>query len=167
MVHAQTSNNTDTSSPPPRIFSTISLGMSYDAVIDALKTDPNFVFRGRPDVSMLDPLDRTIIEVRGSGFVYRGFFSFYQDTLFAITIVLNESWLDFFTVWQSLTQTYGQPTDLNPLRSIWEDDNTRLSLEQPAVLKYLDMQTFNLLLERTNTDKSTIERSREKFLEGL
>lgn len=168
-IIAQESTKNDSSAvpPPPNTFSTISLGMSYDAVIEALKTDPNFVFRGRPDVSLLDPLDRTIIEVRGAGFVYRGFFSFYQDSLFSITIVLNENWLDFFTVWQSLTERYGQPTDLSPLRSIWENTTTRLSLEQPAILKYIDMNIFNILLDRNNTDRSTIERSREQFLESL
>jgi hypothetical protein len=168
VLFAQQQNNQENQSEAPsRTFSSISLGMSYDAVLDALETDTNFIFRGKPDVSMLDPLDRTTIEVRGAGFVHRGFFSFYDDQLFSITIVMNPNYIDYFTLWKTLSDRYGQPTDLNPMRSIWEDDTTRLQLEHPATLKYLDTAIFNELLGRSNTEQSTIDRSRDRFLDGL
>ncbi|NIZ18532.1 hypothetical protein [Entomospira culicis] len=164
-LFAQASDNE--SSDPPRAFDNLSLGMSYDALLDALAESSYFIYRGRPDVSMLDPLDRTTIEVRGAGFVYRGFFTFYEDQLYSMSIVLHEARLDYFTLWRTLQERYGDPQAINPKHSVWENETTRLSLEQPATLKYLDKTTFNKLLDRSNTDKSALDRSRDRFLEQL
>lgn len=153
---------------PARFFTNISLNMSYDDVLDALSNNPHFVFRGVPDVSLLDPIDRTVIEVQGAGFVYRGFFSFYQDKLFSISIVINQNLLDYFTLWNQLHKLYGHPDDINPMRSIWKNDLTHMSLEQqPVTLKYLDINIFNELIGKSNSEQSAIDKSRGRFLEEL
>jgi hypothetical protein len=166
-LFAQNNQEEESSEAPPRAFENISLGMSYDAVLDALAESTSFIYRGKPDVSMLDPLDRTTIEVRGAGFVARGFFTFHEDTLYTIHVVMQPSRLDYFTLWRTLQQRYGEPQDISPKRSIWEDDATILTLEQNSALKYIDKATFNKLLDRNNTDKSALTRSQERFLDQL
>ena len=62
------------SEAPARGFGGVELGMDRDAVIEALKKNYLFAYRGPEDVSLLPSPNQSLIEVSGLSFVKRGYF---------------------------------------------------------------------------------------------
>ncbi|HOX31975.1 MAG TPA: hypothetical protein PLB91_06565 [Spirochaetales bacterium] len=151
----------------PSSFRGIELGMERDEVIAALKKDPVYAFRGPEDVSLLPSPNQSLIDVSGLSFVKRAFFQFYEGKLWAIIVQLNPDKIDHYSVYTSLSAKYGEPGLLDPKESRWEDGSTRLSLERPLSLRYLDMKAYAKLRELSAARESADELDRKDFLGGL
>lgn len=151
----------------PTGFSSITLGLTFEQVSEALKNDGNFNYRGQPDVTMRESPDRSVIETAGMTFISRAFFSFADDKLYAITLMMNPERLDYFTLFTRLQAQYGAVTDLSPVRAFWANDTVQLSLERPLIIKYLDLGVFNELRENSATNRSARIMSRDDFLDTL
>ena len=152
--------------PIQRGFSTVTLGTSLAEAKDLLTLDPYFAYRGDPDVSFLPVREIPLIDTAGRGFVSRGLFQFLDDQLYVITLELSGT-LDYFSVYTSLVEQYGEPVELSPAGARWEDGTTRLSLERPLVVKYIDIATFDALVEEGEVQEALDAVARDLFLQDL
>lgn len=151
----------------PRSFRNISLGMAMEEVKELLKADGLFAYRGDPDVSLLPRPNESLIEVSGLSYIRRAFFQFHEDQLFVMIFAINESRMDHYSVFTSISSKYGKPRSLSPAESIWDDGVTRLSVERPLAVKYIDLAIFNSLKEAGRAEQSWEELLRIEFLDGF
>ncbi len=161
---AQEADQDNDSIDIPQEYRSIALGMSPDEVKDLLSQDSWFNYRGEADLSMLERPRASLIDAGGSLFISRGLFQFEEEALAVITLELNPETIDWFTVYTTLEDRYGPPSDMNPSKAWWEDGSTRLALERPLTVKYLDMAVFNIAAEEEANRKAWREKAREDFL---
>jgi hypothetical protein len=166
VVGAQ-STATGAAEPLQRGFSSVELGMSFEAVEENLQADAFFRYRGEPDVSFSPAAADPVISADGSSFITRGLFQFNSDRLFVITLVLDVERLGYFSVFESLVDQYGDPVSLDPQTAEWRDSETTIRLERPLSVKYIDQEVFTELVEAGRLDESLEEVSRDRFLEEL
>ena len=149
----------------PLGFRSLRLGAPIEEVKLELAADTTFAYRGDPDVSLL-PLDQQqIIETEGRRFIRRAFFQFFEDRLYTITLRLDESELDFYTMYTALTEKYGEPTALDPQEVVWESEDVRFSLERPLTVKYVDLPVFNRRIAEQREGESMDEFTRQQFID--
>ncbi|MBL8966779.1 MAG: hypothetical protein JNG85_07195 [Spirochaetaceae bacterium] len=158
---------TGASAAMPREFRGIRLGMSREEVSSALKSDLLYAYRGEDDVSLLPSPNQSLIETAGLSFVRRAFFQFYEGKLWVMILSLNPDKIDHYSVYTSLTAKYGAPNLLDPRESRWEDAATRVALERPLTLRYMDLETYRKLREGSAAKESVEELERRDFLGGL
>jgi hypothetical protein len=151
----------------PRIFREISLGMSLEDLKAALQRDQMFSFRGDRDVSLLPAGDQSLVETTGLSFVKRAFFQLREGRLFIMAFTLNSDLVDHYSVFTSLTEKYGQPDSLSPREAVWEREDTRLALERPLTVKYIDREVFNSIIGESRTAESREIRRRQEFLDAF
>lgn len=155
----------------PDGFSKIHLGMSVDSLKDALKSDHQFGYKGDRDVSLSPNDGQILIETDASrepfSFLDHCYFQFADEKLYIITINLNPSKVDHYSVLTKLIEKYGNPDEIKPDKSTWKDDSVIMSLERPLTLKYVDAKTFNDKQDKSNIDKTAGEKALEDFLDEL
>ncbi len=155
----------------PNGFSSARLGMEINALKDALKKDHQFGYRGDRDVSLSPSDGQFLIETNGAkyglSFLERCWFQFSNDKLYIITLNLDRTKLDHYSVFSKLCEKYGNPDELSPQKSVWRDDNVILSLEKPLTLKYTDAKAFESKTKSSNVQKTTAENARDEFLDSL
>lgn len=156
---------TDQAATLPTAFSSIELGLGVDTVKDRLRADPNFEYRGDPDVTLTPDREQQLIEVEGTFFVERAFFQFEGKELYIIILQLNRSRLDYFTMYTELEGKYGEPAVFHPSLVVWESDEVRMSLEKPLTVKYVWRPVFESLVASGEMERSQRDLSREDFLE--
>jgi len=149
----------------PRSYHGITLGMAPDEVKDLLLQDSWFNYRGEADVSLLERPRASLIDAGGSLFINRGLFQFENGSLSAILLELNPETIDWFTVYTTLEERYGSPADLNPQKAWWEDGKTRLALERPLTVKYLDLGVFESSQAESSDRAAWRARARDEFLD--
>lgn len=149
----------------PSGFNLIKLGLDIDVVKKALQADSNFLFRGDPDVSMLSQPNESIIETEGAIFVDRAYFQFHERKLYTIILELNPTRLDHFTLYTTLVDRFGEPSFLDPSEVVWEFDETRVSLERPLRVKYIDIRVLETLSAAERRIESLDRLSRDGFLD--
>lgn len=130
----------------PREFSGISLGMNMEEVQNLLKGNGLFWYRGEADVSLLPRPNETLIEVTGLSYIKRAFFQFYEGKLFIMIFIMNDKMIDHYTIFTNFQTKYGKFTSFSPSEIIWQDENTRVSIERPLAVKYIDLAVFNQLV---------------------
>ena len=138
--------------------------MSIEEVEAELTNSPYFFYRGAPEVSFAPDRFRELFEVDGSGFIERGIFQFFEDSLYSITLIIRETRMDHFSLYTQFVERYGEPSSLDPRESLWEIGGRRLSLERPLTVRYLDLVRFDELRQEENIEESIEELSREAFL---
>ncbi len=152
---------------PARSFRGIELGMDRDAAIAALKKDPIFAYKGPEDLSLLPSPNQSLIEVAGLSFVRRGYFQFFEGKLWVMILTLDSDKVDHYSIYTSLVAKYGEPGLIDPKESRWEDKATRMALERPLTLRYMDMAVYGKLREGASAKESVQELDRQGFLGGL
>ncbi|QEN03245.1 hypothetical protein EW093_00505 [Thiospirochaeta perfilievii] len=115
-------------------------------------------------MSMLLTDNRSIIESKGSVYIDNGYFQFYKDVLYTITLILDTKKIDYHTIYTTFTDKYGKHTSLNPKVVTWQDDRVKITLEKPLTIKYVSLVEFNEILESDTTEKAIQERLREDFI---
>ena len=148
-----------------RGFNNILLGMNMEDVKEELKDDPNFNFRGDPDVSMMRTPNTSLIECRGYYYVDRASFQFIDDSLYTITIILDPQRIGHYAMFTTLTDSYGEPDSLSPEKSRWENETVIISLERPLRVKYMAKKVLERLKREQRKKKSMETLTRERFLE--
>ena len=156
----------------PRGYRGILLGMSLDTTKTALIDRPEFGYHGERDVSLLPGENRMLIETdaesgHGSDFLRECYFQFFNDYLYIITININRERMDYYSMFTTLTDKYGNPVDLNPHMAKWENDTTIVYLEKPLTLKYIDKDVFEETNSASQIDLGPVELTRDIFLEDL
>ena len=150
---------------PPRGFRSILLGAELEQVKQLLIEDPLFDYRGDPDISFLPLPPQTLIETSGSSFIRRAYFQFDEDLLYIIILSMDPDRLDYYTLYSTLSDKYGQPTRLDPTEAVWQFEGLRLSLERPLNVKYIDSTVFEALKQEGQVQEDLWEISKDNFLQ--
>lgn len=140
--------------------------MPFDEVKTQLTRDMSFGYRGERDVSLL-PGSRVLIETPGYSFFSRCWFQFYQEKLYTIIFTLDQSMIDYFSMFNTFTEKYGPPSVFSPQQAQWTDNNTVLTLEKPLTVKYVDKKVFDELQNKSVIKKSADETVRSDFLNSF
>ena len=148
----------------PSSYRGVSLGMSLDEVKAALLDNPIFGYRGDRDVSFIPGGERQLIETSGISFIRNAWFQFYDGKLYNMSFALDSDRIDYFSLFSSLTDKYGEPQELSPSSAVWLSDAVRLSLERPLTIKYIDTATFSSILETDFDSRAEEEIKRENFI---
>ncbi len=151
--------------PIPDGFRKIRLGMGLDEVKSLLMGDSYFLFRGDPDVSLLQEPNTTLIECRGSFFIERAFFQFHRERLYIIILALNQEQIDHYALYTTLTGKYGKPSEFSPAKAVWRTGDLEFSLERPLTVKYVSRAVFDERNAAGRAEESLMEISRDEFLE--
>jgi len=148
----------------PRQFRELTLGMSLDDLKAALTNDDYFIFRGDRDVSFLPAREQSLVETTGSMFIKRAFFQLRDAQVFIMSFTLNTDIIDHYSVFTQLTEKYGKPVYLDPAVAVWETEETRLAIERPLTVKYIDRAVFNDIINESGLIESNQVRLRQDFL---
>ena len=154
----------ETEQPLPRQFRELVLGMSLDDLKDALTKDGYFNFRGERDVSFLPVREQSLVETTGTSFIRRAFFQLRDASVFIMSFTLNTSIIDYFSVFTRFVEKYGKPSWLDPRAAVWETDETRISIERPLTVKYIDKIVFDDIVSESGLVESGQVQMRRDFL---
>jgi hypothetical protein len=146
-------------------FRALRLGMMLEDAKRALQQDPYFAYRGDPDVSFLPLSQQTLIECAGTSYIARAYFQFHDQRLATITLVLDGSQLDHYSLFTRLTDKYGPHSELNPQRILWRFAAVDFALERPLTVKYIDREVFDKQQARGVAREAMDDISRRRFLE--
>ncbi|MDR0443105.1 MAG: hypothetical protein LBH44_06850 [Treponema sp.] len=149
----------------PRQFRELSLGMNLDELKANLLKDGLFNFRGDRDVSFLPAREQSLVETTGSSFVKRAFFQLWDASVFIMAFTLNTEIMDHYSVFTQLVEKYGEPAWLNPKEAVWETETTRISVERPLTVKYIDKKIFDDIVSESGLIESHQVRQRQEFLD--
>lgn len=155
----------DTGTGIPQGFQDYRLGAFLDDVKKSLADDPNFLYRGDPDVSFLASPNESLIDADGYAFIEEGLFQFHRGRLYLITLVLNQDYIDHYTMYTRLAGKYGDPKILGPAKMLWDFGDISLVLEKPLRIKYIDDIVFESLIEVREEKERTDVQARESFLD--
>ncbi len=145
----------------------IRLGMSMDAVKEALEQDRLFSYRGDPDVSFIPVKDQRLIECGGNLYIDRAYFQFHEDGLLVMILMLDPAEVSYYETLEALRRSYGDPTTLDPTHVVWEAGALRLSLERPVIVKYVDAEKYATLRGGSGAGEDFEGLSRQRFLDHL
>lgn len=148
----------------PRQFRQLALGMGLDELKDNLTKDSYFNFRGDRDVSFLPAREQSLVETTGSSFVKRAFFQLRDGEVFIMSFTFNTEIADHYSIFTRFTEKYGQPSWLDPKMAVWETDETRISIERPLTVKYIDKKVFDDIVNESGLVESGQVRLRQEFL---
>jgi hypothetical protein len=149
----------------PRQYRSLSLGMSLDELKDGLSKDGLFQFRGDRDVSFLPAREQSLVETTGMTFIKRAFFQLRDAKVFIMAFTLNTELIDHYSIFTQFVKKYGQPTYLDPGVSVWETDDTRIAIERPLTVKYIDRAVFNEIVNESGLIESGQVQLRQDFLD--
>jgi len=159
---------TDSRSSPSlnRGIEDLQLGKTLDDIQEALKKSPYFNYRGPKDVSFLPLRSEPVIDTEGMRYIQRGIFQFREGRLVTIILYLNPKYLDYPTLFQHLVSRYGSPVYLDPKSCFWEDRETRVALEKPLTIKFVERNILASNKEgNANLPSSPEEVARRAFLD--
>ena len=149
----------------PRQFRELALGMGLDELKNALSKDTYFNFRGDRDVSLLPSGEQSLVETTGSLFIRRAFFQFRDSELFIMAFTMDTNQMDHYSVFSAFVNKYGQPGYLDPKESVWENEDTRIAIERPLTVKYIDKRVFNDIISESAVIESGYVQLRQDFLD--
>ena len=144
--------------------------MSLKEAKEQLLKNSDFGYSGDRDVSLLPGDARILIETnatggRGSPFLTQCWFQFYNEQLYIITININSQKTDYYSLFTTLCDKYGEPQELDPQKAVWKNNEITMQLERPLAVKYIDNETFDMLKTASTVEKSFEEKNAQDFLE--
>ena len=160
-IHAQDARQENTL---PRQFRQLALGMNLDDLKQNLLADEMFNFRGDRDVSFLPAREQSLVETTGSSFIRRAFFQLRDGEVFIMAFTLNTEIIDHYSIFTQFVERYGEPSYLDPTAAIWETEDTRISIERPLTVKYIDKNVFNDIVNESGLIQSGQVQRRQEFL---
>jgi hypothetical protein len=151
----------------PRSYRETSLGMSLEDLKAGLAGDALINFRGDRDVSFLPSREQSLVETTGFSFIRRAFFQLRDGKVFIMAYALNTQLVDHYSVFTAFTEKYGEPVYLDPKQAIWESEDTRIAVERPLTVKYIDKTIFNDIINESSLIESAEVRRRQEFLDDF
>ena len=148
----------------PRQFRALALGMPLNDLKTALAKDGLFTFRGDRDVSFLPVREQTLVETTGLSYIRRAYFQLADEAVFIMSFSLDTRLMDHYSVFTAFVKKYGEPLLLSPGEAVWETAETRVSIERPLTVKYLDKTVFDRLVAESKTEEKQELLRREEFL---
>jgi hypothetical protein len=152
----------------PRSFQNIFLGISLETLKSYLRDDDAFNFREERDVSLIPSApEQTLVETQGRSFIRRAFFQLRSGEVFIMSFTLNTALVDHYSVFTTFVKRYGEPTSLSPREAVWETEETRVSIERPLTVKYIDKNSFTNLGRGSSAGGERELLERNEFLGGF
>jgi hypothetical protein len=151
----------------PREFHGIGLGMNLNDLKAVLEKNGLFDFHGDRDVSYLPSKTENLVESSGRSFVRRAFFQLREDALFIMGYMLNTALVDHYSIYTAFVKKYGDPVSLNPHEAVWENEDTRVSIERPLTVKYIDKKIFNSIIGESKLSGAVELELRREFLDDF
>jgi len=164
-ISAQDNSNENANNELPRQFRQLMLGMNLDDLKASLFRDSYFNFRGDRDVSFLPAREQSLVETTGSSFIRRAFFQLRDGEVFIMAFSLNTELIDHYSIFTQFVERYGQPSYLDPSAAVWETENTRIAIERPLTVKYIDRIVFSDIVSESGLIESGHVRLRQDFLD--
>jgi len=154
----------------PHGYRSIQLGMSVDDTKIELIKDPDFGYYGDRDVSLIPGSEQILIETDSTrkykdSYLTRCWFQFYDDVLYTMTLNINTNKIDYYSMFTTLSNKYGNPDSLDPQKAVWADEEVTVILEKPLSIKYIDNFTKDLLSNFSVINKAAEEISKQSFLD--
>ncbi|MDR2842292.1 MAG: hypothetical protein LBV52_03720 [Spirochaetaceae bacterium] len=151
----------------PRGFRGLELGMPLEDLKAKLIADTEFVFRGDRDVSFLPITQQNLVESAGLNFIKRAFFQLKDEKVFIMSFTLNTDKIDHYSVFTDFVEKYGEPKLLDPKQAMWETEDTRIYIERPLTVKYIDRKVYDTILAESKAAESETTRLRNDFLDNF
>ena len=145
----------------------IHIGMSRDQVLAAAESNNLMTVPKNRDVDFFPVEEREILTLSVKPEIPFIYLQFFDDVLYAITVIFDERYMDFYTLSGAVAQRYGEYTSLTPQWRQWRLDRVTVKVEKPAVVKYIALHDF---LKAASFEEKTSEfdmERREQLLHGL
>jgi hypothetical protein len=145
----------------------IYIGMNRDQVLAAAESNELMTVPKNRDVDFFPVEEREILTLSVKPEIPFLYLQFFDDVLYAITVIFDERYMDFYTLSLAVTQRYGEYTTLTPQWRQWRLDRVTVKVEKPAVVKYIALHDF---LEAASFEGKAPEfdmERREQLLRGL
>ena len=132
---------------------------------DIIKNDTYFNYPGDEETYILPAKEQTLLECTGNSYIKRAYFQFHNNKLYIMIIELNKDKIDYYTLFNTLSEKYGKYNSFSPEIVMWQINNITLLLDRPVTVKYIDKGVFDSLKEQGRPGKSSDILSLERFLE--
>lgn len=143
----------------------IELGMPMEAVRELLVKSPEFNFIKEEVLTIRIEPDKEILSTEGRGFIIEGYFHFYHDRLYQITLKLSEKKIGYYLLLKRLTNKYGNPTGFSPQKASWENEIVRIVIEKPCTIKYIDLPVWSGFAGLNEKPDNIMEEVRDNFVD--
>jgi len=148
-------------------FLGIHIGMNREQVLRNAESNDLITVPKNRDVDFFPVEEREILTLSVKPEIPFIYLQFFDDVLYAITVIFDERYMDYYTLSDSLQKKYGEYTSLTPQWRQWKLDRVTVKVEKPAVVKYIALKDF---LEAASFDgraPGLDMEKREVLLEGL
>ena len=85
--------------------------------------------------------------------------------MFIMALTMDVNQVDHYSMFTNFVDKYGEPDYLDPRESVWENDETRISLERPLTVKYIDKRVFNDIIDESAVKESGWVQLKQDFLD--
>jgi hypothetical protein len=145
----------------------IHIGMNREEVLAAAESNDLMTVPKNRDVDFFPVEEREIITLSIKPEVPFMYLQFFDDVLYAITVIFDERYMDYYTLSSAVAERYGEYTSLTPQWRQWRLDRVTVKVEKPAVVKYIALSDF---LEAASFEARAFQfdiQRREQLLDGL
>ncbi|MGQ9615867.1 MAG: hypothetical protein ACUVWJ_05625 [Spirochaetota bacterium] len=143
-------------------FMGINIGMTRVEVIETAEHIPLIEVPRNRDVELFPVEERKILTLSIKPEIPFMYLQFFNEKLYAITIIFDERYVDYFSLCDALKQKYGSYTSLSPSWRQWNPEGAIIKVEKPAVVKYIALKEF--LRETDFKAGSSAEKESRKAL---
>lgn len=147
-------------------FMGLAIGMTRDQVIAAAEQNDLIVVPKNRDVEFFPVEKRKILTFSVKPEVPFIYMQFVDNILYAMTVIFDEEYVDYYTIVKRLEEKYGPYTALSPEWREWQIDDVTVKAEKPAVVKYIALQRFLEAASFKRNDQNKDERT-NTLLNGL
>jgi hypothetical protein len=128
----------------------VELGMHIDKVREVLKKDRLLEIDIRTDFGDMDEEPYHMIRARNVPYINSIYYQFgttesVKKQLFAIIIHFNKEYNDFHYLMNKMKKKYGEPSLLTPTTANWENNKTKIILNSPSTVKYIDIELYRTM----------------------
>lgn len=148
-------------------FMGINIGMSRTEVLNSADENEIIEVQKNRDVEFFPVEDRKILTFSIKPEVPHIYLQFYDDRLYALTLIFNEKHIDYYTLINRLEDKYGAYTDLVPEWRKWKMDEVEIKAEKPAVVKYIALKDFLDAAKFKGQDENGEGIRKDIILDGL
>jgi hypothetical protein len=146
-------------------FMNIKIGMSREEALKAGEENKIIEVPKNRDVDFFPVEERKILTFSAKPEVPYIYLQFFNDTLYSITVVFDDRYINYYTLARQLESKYGKYQSMNPEWREWRIDSVLIKVEKPSTVKYIALEEFLKAVNFKSGEQSNERRN--KLLEGL
>jgi hypothetical protein len=148
-------------------FMGINIGMTRDDVLGYADGREIIEVPKNRDVEFFPVEEREILTLSINPEVPHIYLQFYNEKLYAITVIFNEKYIDYMTLSSRLTEKYGPYNELTPQWRKWDIGEVEVKVEKPAVVKYIALKEFLEVTDFKAQNELGESEKKQILLDGL